>query len=95
MLPAVAPARRAFAPLAAGPEEIMVHPDAHLVGLSVRWGGTIGAGRTPAANSTASLVLRWMNTAASGAAIPVPLTRLARALTGVHGGPRAVRRSWR
>ena len=54
--------------------------------MSVRWGGTIGAGRAPVANSTASHVLRWMNTAASGAAIPVPLTRLARALTGVAEG---------
>lgn len=84
VLPAVAPERRAFAPLAAGSEEIVVHLDAHLVGLSVRWGGTIGAWRTPAANSTASLVLRWMNTANSRPAIPVPLTQLVQALTGVE-----------
>ena len=77
------PTRRTFAPLAPGRAEgIAVHPSAHLLGLSARWGGTIGAGRAPAANSSASLVLRWINTAESGAAIAVPLAPLVRALTG-------------
>ena len=81
------PTRRAFAPMAPGDGEgIAVHPSAHLLGLSARWGGTIGAGRAPAANSSASLVLRWMNTAESGGAIAVPLAPLVRALTGAEAG---------
>jgi hypothetical protein len=82
------PQRLAFSPLLAGPTKlaVSVHPDAHLLGMSARWGGTIAAGRAPAANSTSSLVVRWMNMADRGAPIPVPLAQLARALTGAPAG---------
>ena len=72
-----------FSPLMA---ILPIDPDAFLLGLSVRWGGTIGAGKPPGANSTSSLVVRWMNTAKSGAAIPAPVGQLVQALTGAAAG---------
>ena len=85
VIPTNAPQRHVnvFSPLGLGPNNVSVHPDAHLLSLSVAFGGTIAIGRRPTANSTSSLVVRWMNTADYGPPIPVPLTELVQALTGV------------
>ena len=75
------PRRPVFSPLM-GKLPLPIDPAAFLLGLSVRWGGTIGAGKAPGPESTRSLVVRWMNTANSGPAVPVPVVQLVQALTG-------------
>jgi hypothetical protein len=62
--------------------EASIPESAHLLSLSVLWGGTSAAGRTPLPNSTASLIVRWMNTAESGPPITVPLGQFVQNLTG-------------
>ena len=64
-----------------GPLTAPVHPNAHLLSLSVRWGGTTGMGKTPLPNSTMSLIIRWMNVGQEGAPISVPLIQLVNSLT--------------
>jgi hypothetical protein len=78
VLPVTAPLQRTgFAPLVEH-----VHPDAFLLGLSVRRGGTTGAGKVPTLSGVLSLVVRWMNTAPGGPAISVPLLLLIQSLAG-------------
>ena len=65
---------------------ILVPQTAHLLSMSVLWDGTTAAGRTPPANSTVSVIVRWMNTAEDGPAITVPLGKFVQSLTGSDNG---------